>query len=164
MLRDKNLIPLSHQHQRALALCVRIDRASPIADVDLEAWQAELTQHFRNEIEIHFAAEELILFPAARRFEELSPLADELIADHTRLRDRFAAAENRTLDAAGLTAFAELLSAHIRKEERLLFERIQKLMSENELLLLGNSVAAALKGAEQACIVPTAAIRSRLTN
>ena len=30
MLRDKSLIPLSHQHQRALALCVRIDRAQPI--------------------------------------------------------------------------------------------------------------------------------------
>ena len=30
MLRDKNLIPLSRQHQHALALCVRIDRASPV--------------------------------------------------------------------------------------------------------------------------------------
>ena len=27
MLRDRNLIPLSHQHQHALALCVRLDRA-----------------------------------------------------------------------------------------------------------------------------------------
>ena len=26
MLRDRNLIPLSHQHQHALALCVRLDR------------------------------------------------------------------------------------------------------------------------------------------
>jgi len=40
MLRDKNLIPLSHQHQHALALCVRIERASPISADDLEAWQA----------------------------------------------------------------------------------------------------------------------------
>jgi hypothetical protein len=29
MLRDKGLIPLSRQHQHALALCVRIERASP---------------------------------------------------------------------------------------------------------------------------------------
>ena len=42
MLRDKNLIPLSHQHQRALALCVRIDRAQPIPDADLLTWQAEI--------------------------------------------------------------------------------------------------------------------------
>jgi hypothetical protein len=47
MLRDKSLIPLSHQHQRALALCVRIDRAQPIPDADLEAWQAEI-EHISN--------------------------------------------------------------------------------------------------------------------
>src|SRR6202023_1030558 len=71
MLRDKSLIPLSRQHQHALALCVRIDRASPIADSDLAAWQAEVTQLCQAEIEIHFTAEEQALFPAARRFEEL---------------------------------------------------------------------------------------------
>ena len=58
MLRDKSLIPLSHQHQRALALCVRIDRAQPIPAEDLQAWQAEIEQLFEQEIGIHFAAEE----------------------------------------------------------------------------------------------------------
>ena len=36
MLRDKSLIPLSRQHQRALALRVRIDRAQAIPATDLE--------------------------------------------------------------------------------------------------------------------------------
>ena len=71
MLRDKSLIPLSHQHQRALALCVRIDRAQPIPDADLQAWQEEIEQHFEQEIKFHFAAEESVLFPAARGFPEL---------------------------------------------------------------------------------------------
>jgi len=66
MLRDKNLVPLSRQHQHALALCVRIDRAAPIAEPDLAAWQAEIGQHFRAEIRVHFAAEEQFVFPAAR--------------------------------------------------------------------------------------------------
>jgi len=44
MLRDKNLIPLSHQHQHALALCVRLDRALQAGEVDAEAWQAEIQQ------------------------------------------------------------------------------------------------------------------------
>ncbi len=44
MLRDKSLIPLSRQHQHVLALCVRIDRASPIGNADLAAWQAEIAQ------------------------------------------------------------------------------------------------------------------------
>jgi hemerythrin-like domain-containing protein len=86
MLRDKNLIPLSHQHQRALALCVRIERASPIPDADLVAWQAEVAQLFQNEISVHFDAEERVLFPAARRFEELVPLVEELVNEHHELR------------------------------------------------------------------------------
>ena len=58
MLRDKNLVPLSRQHQHALALCVRIDRAAPIAEPDLAEWHREIAQHFHAEIHVHFAAEE----------------------------------------------------------------------------------------------------------
>ncbi len=159
MLRDKNLIPLSHQHQRALALCVRIDRASPIAEGDLRAWQTEIAQHFRTEIGIHFAAEEQALFPAARQFQELAPLIEELLADHAALRQRFAQAEAHT--AADVSAFAELMSAHIRKEERQLFERLQELMSRDQLAALGGQLNDALKEAAQACIVPTAATKLR---
>ncbi len=57
MLRDKNLIPLSHQHQHCLALCVRLDRAIQAGEVDLEAWQAEIEQMFEQEITFHFAAQ-----------------------------------------------------------------------------------------------------------
>src|SRR5579863_5182579 len=130
MLRDKSLIPLSHQHQRALALCVRIDRAQPIPVKDLESWQAEIEQHFAQEIELHFVAEERVLFPAARPFTALDPLVEELIADHAVLRESFAQARARTMSAESLPAFAQQLSAHIRKEERQLFERIQQLMRE----------------------------------
>src|SRR6202030_2476110 len=95
MLRDKSLIPLSHQHQRALALCVRIDRAKPIPVTDIESWQAEIEQHFKQEIKIHFSAEEKALFPAARQFPELVALVDELIADHASLCEYFSKAERR---------------------------------------------------------------------
>lgn len=99
MLRDKNLIPLSRQHQHALALCVRIDRASPISQEDLAAWQAEIAQHFRAEIGIHFAAEEQFVFPAARVFPELNPLVEELISEHAWLRERFAKSEAQCMSA-----------------------------------------------------------------
>ncbi len=161
MLRDKNLIPLSHQHQHALALCVRIDRASPIAETDLEAWQAEIAQHFRSEITIHFGAEERLLFPAARGFKELIPLVDDLLADHAWLRNHLAQADDRHMSAGDLLAFAHRLSAHIRKEERQLFERMQQLLSKDELALLGMQLDDALKNAEQTCIVPTTATRLR---
>ncbi len=159
MLRDKSLIPLSHQHQRALALCVRIDRAQPIPDRNLKAWQAEIEQHFHQEIGVHFSAEEQVLFPAARHFGELIALVDELIAEHAVLRESFSRAEARSMTSGSLPAFTQLLSAHIRKEERQLFERMQQLMDPEELALLGTKLKAALINAAQSCILPSAATK-----
>lgn len=159
MLRDKNLIPLSHQHQHALALCVRIERASPIAEADLAAWQAEVAQIFQGEIRVHFAAEEQVLFPAARRFAELGPLVEELQSDHEWLRSQFALATKETVTAEAIQGLATRLSAHIRKEERQLFERMQERMSGEEMGSTGRQLEEALKGSEQACTLPTQATR-----
>ena len=161
MLRDRNLIPLSHQHQRALALCVRIDRASPVEESDLVAWQSEIAQHFQTEIRIHFAAEESILFPAARRFPALIPLVEELLLDHFMLRENFAQAEAHAMSTTDVSAFAETMSAHIRKEERQLFQRLQELMTPEELALLGKNLEEGLKGAAQTCLLPTESTRLR---
>jgi hemerythrin-like domain-containing protein len=161
MLRDKSLIPLSRQHQHALALCVRIDRAHPIAEADLQEWQAEIEEHFEQEIKVHFSAEECALFPAACRFPALSPLVEELIADHAGLRESFSQAKAHRMTAEGLSAFAQQLAAHIRKEERQLFEQLQQLMSPDELAALGAKLEAALKDAAQSCILPKEATRLR---
>lgn len=154
MLRDKSLIPLSRQHQHALALCVRIERASPIAEADWPAWQVEIAQHFWAEIRIHFVAEEQVVFPSARSFSEMNALVDELLSDHAWLRERFAQAEARRLSGAEMNEFGRRLSEHIRKEERLLFERLQELMTGEELAVMGDKVQTALEGAEQGCILP----------
>jgi hemerythrin-like domain-containing protein len=162
MLRDKSLIPLSHQHQRALALCVRIDRAQPISADDLAAWQIEIEQHFEQEIEIHFSAEESLIFPAARRLPELSALVEELLSDHAALRESSSRAKDRSMSATELPVFAKRLSDHIRKEERQLFERMQCLMSSEELSDLGVLLGAALQLATQeTCVVPRAATMLR---
>jgi iron-sulfur cluster repair protein YtfE (RIC family) len=161
MLRDKNLIPLSHQHQHALALCVRIERASPIPEINLPAWQDEIVLLFRAEIGCHFAAEEEFVFPAARQFEELIPLVDELSADHASLRERFSRAQAERLSADEVLALAQRLSTHIRKEERQLFERMQALMTGEDLSVLGGKLNEALKAVNETCIVPTQATRIR---
>jgi iron-sulfur cluster repair protein YtfE (RIC family) len=159
MLRDKSLIPLSHQHQKALALCVRIDRAQPIADENLPAWLTEIEQLFEQEIKIHFAAEEDVIFPAARKFAELVALVDELVTEHVALRELFGEAEARRMSAKSLPAFAQTLSGHIRKEERLLFERMQELMNAEELNILGIQLDAALKDAAHACLLTNEATK-----
>jgi hemerythrin-like domain-containing protein len=161
MLRDKSLVPLSRQHQHALALCVRINRARLATPRELQAWQAEVEQHFTLEIQYHFAAEEREVFPIARQHADLGRLVDELLAEHAQLRDYFERARARELDRPTLRQFAELLSGHIRKEERQLFEQMQKHMSLGELASMGGLVEESLAPAAEACITPTEEILKR---
>ncbi len=160
MLRDKNLIPLSHQHQHALALCVRIDRAIQAGEVDLPAWQSEIHQCFEQEIRIHFEAEEKALFPAAIR-AGLGSLVKDLLEDHVALRQYFARAAAQMMDVSELHAFANQLSAHIRKEERQLLEDMQRLISSAEMTGIGAALEKELAAATSACVLPNDSTRLR---
>ncbi len=136
MLRDKNLIPLSHQHQHALALCVRIERSLQ-AGGKADEWEDEVARFFETEVRYHFAAEERILFPACEKYDSLKALVKHLLSEHGTLRGFFARAAARSLDSHQLTTFHQTLSLHIRTEERELFEQCQVLMPAEEMNALG---------------------------
>ena len=70
MLRDKNLIPLSHQHRRALAIAVNIARGRGPGYTDPERWRGVIVEHYESDMRFHFEAEETILFPAAEACRE----------------------------------------------------------------------------------------------
>jgi hemerythrin-like domain-containing protein len=92
----------------------------------------------------------------------LRPIVDELLAEHAQLRRDFAQAGSGGLDRAGVLRFAETLAAHIRKEERQLFEGMQKLMEPEELNSVGAFVEQTLSAAPEVCISPTeATLKSR---
>ena len=161
MLRDKNLIPLSHQHQHALALCVRIDRGTQIENTVVEPWLAEIQQMFDQEIQVHFSAEEKVLFPAAEQFADLEALVRELRDEHQSLRDFFSRASRRALDQPGLREFAASLSRHIRKEERHLFEGLQQHLSPQQLETIGSQLDQELARASKTCLLPNETTRLR---
>lgn len=149
MLRDKNLIPLSHQHQHALALCVRIERAP---DASLPAFRSEIVQMWESEIRWHFNAEEQVLFPAARLHPELVLLIDELLRDHVLIRDFVQQEREGALERFSTREFAAALSAHVRKEERQLFEECQRLFDPEHLARLGAKLQQELANAPgQSC-------------
>jgi len=136
MLRDKNLIPLSHHHQHALALCVRIERALKAGGA-AEDWHGEIARIFDTEIRYHFAAEETVLFPACEKYAPLKGLIKQLLSEHGALRGFFTTAAEKKLDVHQLETFHQTLSQHIRTEERELFEQCQALMSGEEMDSLG---------------------------
>ena len=121
---------------------MRIDRRSADAatlraDV-LAAWDGELSGHFR--------AEEEILFPALRGRIASEGLVDQLIAEHRTLEAGVARVrdcpEGERLEA--LQEFGRALAAHIRAEERRLFEEAQAALSVEELAELGERLEPAL--------------------
>jgi iron-sulfur cluster repair protein YtfE (RIC family) len=142
MLRDPNLVPLSHQHQHALALCVRIGKAfEEVHDTpDVHQWELEIVQIFDHELSFHFTAEEKVLFPIADRFEDLQQLVDELRIEHTLLRRNVENARKRQFRVTDLQVFTAMLSEHIRKEERVLFQELQRLLPEDALSRLGQDL------------------------
>ena len=88
----------------------------------------ETIAFFADHLAAHFRAEEEVLFrflrPLLAGQPERLALIDALVADHRELearRDAVAAAEGEAL-ASALVAFADLLEAHVRREERELFE------------------------------------------
>jgi len=131
--RHPALVPLSHDHRRALALAFRLHNPAPPGPITpmtpvstpgsrrfetLEAWDRELR--------LHFAIEEEDLFPAVRAAADdaaTRALVDRLVADHRRLADLRDAVETAGPDALddALRAFADLLETHVRAEERELF-------------------------------------------
>ena len=148
MLRDPNLIPLSHQHQHALALCVSIGKNfAEVHDTpDVHRWELEIVCLFDEEMKYHFEAEQKFVFPEADKFEQLQQLVDELRIEHTLIRRNVERARARQFTVTDLQVFTATLSEHIRKEERQLFEAMQRLLAPGSLLRVGQQVEAYFKG------------------
>ncbi len=144
MLRDPSLIPLSHQHQHGLALAVLIERGlqadpSPQKAAELCGKVADM---FELELVHHFEVEEQVLFPAVRDKLASEAILDQLISQHREmesLASRIAAApEGGRIPL--LTEFGELLSRHIRIEERQLFQEVQEKMQREDLSAVGAQI------------------------
>jgi hemerythrin-like domain-containing protein len=130
--RHKSLIPLSREHQYALLLCLRIHRGAPEHEYDFDWLQKKVVntvQFFASDLATHFQAEEAFLFPAMKHCPNASALIAELLDEHQKLAKlidelgemQAASKVEAPTIAERLLAFADLLEAHIRKEERQLF-------------------------------------------
>lgn len=159
--RHPALIPLSHDHQHALALAFRLHHPSPPGPVTPvtpastpETRTAEVADLWARELVTHFAAEETVLFPALRRHlaaeDPGQALITRLADEHVRLRflvESLAAASDDAARDPLLAAFADLLEAHVRAEERQLFVRFPELITdETEVRDVDTGIRASLAG------------------
>ena len=147
--RHESLIPLSREHHYGLLVCLRIHRGIENDQAD-ESWLSEradkVIRFFECDLKTHFEAEEGIVFPAMRRIEDSKATIDQLVNEHRnleRLVQRLRKARELQL-APLLREFADLLEAHIRAEERVLFPRYESCVSSDLARQVGIRVLEAI--------------------
>ncbi len=123
MKRHPDLLQLSREHYGALKLARDARRAAASGDAsEIAALAQRVVQVFPVELDPHFCVEEqgiLLLLAQAGQHE----LVARTLADHAELRRLVQALA--TPDADSLLRFADLLGAHVRFEEREVFEVAQ---------------------------------------
>lgn len=152
--RHDSLIPLSREHQYALLLCLRIHRGIEAHQEDLDWLRAKAVnavRFFESDLALHFKAEEEVLFPAMRDFPEANELINALLNEHRAL-ERLMESLHQAADGLLpdlLCQFADLLEAHIRREERSLFPIYEERTSAELTRKVGEGIIAIIGPALQ---------------
>ncbi|AHM62710.1 hypothetical protein D770_22315 [Flammeovirgaceae bacterium 311] len=136
--RNPALVEFSKDHHFGLLLVWKIRQGlqTGIAPVRISRY---VSCCYVADLAHHFADEELYLFPHLAPSDPQRLRAEQ---DHTKIRSLVADIKQKPDDEVKLTAFANLLDAHIRFEERELFNQLQASMSKEELLKLLKNVPA----------------------
>jgi hypothetical protein len=116
--RVAGLRDLSDDHHAGLVLARRCKQVARRPDADVAAFRRELRAAFARELAPHFEIEEEALLPALEAIGEPA-LAQRIRDEHRALRALEAS------DAPSLEQLGTLLEAHIRFEEREVFEPTQ---------------------------------------
>ena len=145
MKRHHSLIPLSHDHHSGLVLAQRLilgRSAAPRSDwpTDRRQQVSRVIEFFNTDLRQHFEAEEEHVFPAAvEHVRGGADLARQLVEEHDDMRARIRGLEKDPITRLEerLSSFGDCLKKHIRKEEGILFERIQEEMDPADLEAIG---------------------------
>lgn len=119
MKRHPTLRQLSSDHHSGLVLARKARSAANGSIEEQQAAWSSVVARFEAELEPHFRLEEKGLLMALERAGE-TQLVERTLREHAEMRALIA--QDRP---GNLTRFAERLTAHIRFEERELFERAQ---------------------------------------
>ncbi|WP_313953772.1 hemerythrin domain-containing protein [Accumulibacter sp.] len=123
MKRHQTLQDLSREHHTALKLALAARRAATSGSPrEILASATACAEVFASHLEPHFVVEETMLLPAMAQAGE-GALVERTLNEHLALRQLVS--QLAVGDAATLLNFADLLSAHVRFEERELFEVAQ---------------------------------------
>ncbi len=124
--RHPLLRPVSREHHDGLLLCWKL-RQGLAKGVGPRRMQEYCNTFYYEHLLPHFAVEEEAVFPILGMDNHLVRRA---LKEHEELSELFLAKEH---DELSLSTIENLLMAHIRFEERVLFQAVQEVATEEEL-------------------------------
>lgn len=156
MKRHKALILLSHDHHKGLLLAQLLKKDAPPykgLPQDSVGKMNYAIEAFNSDLTIHFKDEEEILFPLLRdKSSELEKLIDELLDEHKVIEKGISSLKQSDELVKQLDEIGVILENHIRKEERILFQEAQSVLSENEFDNIKNSIDKSRENFQRVCL------------
>jgi hemerythrin-like domain-containing protein len=148
--RSAALAPLSRDHHLALTAALRLRRAD--ADT-VGAAIKRFRSFFETTGEQHLDTEEEVILPAIPADDlEWATGVERVLDDHAVIRARAAALDRAPSRVVAARALGERLQAHVRFEERVLFEMLERRLTPSELERLGAAVThAELAAGQRSC-------------
>ncbi|PAV31053.1 hypothetical protein CIL05_03520 [Virgibacillus profundi] len=139
MKRHESLQPLSRHHMIGLHVALKLKRAGKeesrltieeIIQDTMDFWNPDGQNHFREEEEI--------LLPAYAQYAEIEqPEIIEMLLEHVKIRSKIEGVlKSKEINIELMHEVGSLLESHIRKEERVIFPMIEKVLPEDKLVEL----------------------------
>ena len=135
MKRNENIVLLSRDHHFGLLHVWKIKQGLS-RGIAPERIAAYIAFHWQHNQQAHFLEEEQYLFPYIK-----NELIDQALREHEQIRQLIAQCSIAPTEAL-LTQYMELLTAHIRYEERVLFPYMEQNLSDETLAELGRNLSA----------------------
>jgi iron-sulfur cluster repair protein YtfE (RIC family) len=159
MKRHKALILLSHDHHKGLLLAQLLKKNAPPykgLPKDPSGKMNYAIEAFKSDLTIHFKDEEEILFPLLRnKTAEIDELINELLDEHKKIEDGISSLNKSDDLVNDLDKIGVILEKHIRKEERILFQKAQSILSDNELSGIESGIGKSRENFQRVCLTST---------
>lgn len=133
MQRHPVLIPLSQEHQRLLFVCRYLKKDAAAYEgfpLETNAKLAYIVKVFQEVMVPHIQKEEYLFEMCTGRNPEIDGIMKELILEHQQISRMYSALTENTDMITAMDVLARSLEEHIRKEERVFFERVQAELPE----------------------------------
>lgn len=135
MKRHDSLVILSREHHFGLLFCWKI-RQGIQKQVAADRILSYVKYFWENNLKKHFEEEETILFTAMR-----DKLVDQAISEHRHIEHLIEMAmKAEATDTAHLNRLVDAVDDHVRFEERVLFPHMEKELSADKLVAVGEQL------------------------